>query len=173
MKLSLSNLFPTLFTIAMAFACITSVNSAELPEPSGRVLLRITGNIDNSNSSGAVDIDLQMLEQLEAHSFVTETPWTDGPVKFTGVRISDLLEYVGATTSEFRATAIDEYWNDLAEIDFDGIPAIVAYKRDDEYMRVRDLGPLWIMFPFDDFPELETEKFKTACVWQLIEINVH
>ncbi len=160
--------------LILLYVCAQAANSAELPKPTGPVLLKITGNIENTNTPGAVEFDLEMLEQFEASSFVTVTPWTDDtPTTFTGVRINELLEYVGAKSRDFRASAIDKYWNDLTDMDFDNIPAIIAYKLNNEYMRVRDLGPLWIMFPFDEFPELDTEKYKTACVWQLIEIEIH
>jgi hypothetical protein len=160
------------FVIFLLWFCVQTATSAELPKPNGKVLLRITGNISNTNSPGAVEMDLAMLEALEAASFVTNTPWTDAPTKFTGVRINRLLEYVGANSSNFRASALDKYWNDLTEMDFDTIPAVIAYKINDEYMRVRQLGPLWIMFPFDEFPQLSTEKYLTASVWQVIEIEI-
>jgi hypothetical protein len=32
---------------------------------------------------------------------------------------------------------------------------------------VRDQGPLWIMFPFDDKPELKSELIYSQSVWQL------
>ena len=67
---------------------------------------------------------------------------------------------------------MDKYWNDLTDMDFEKIPGVIAYKINDKYMRVRDLGPLWLMFPFDDFPETDNEKYKTASVWQLIGIDV-
>ncbi len=161
--------------LTMLLACLNwqSVHSGELSKPSGKVLLTITGNIENTNAPASVELDIEMLEQLENTSFVTRTPWTEGPTKFTGVRINHLLEFVGAKSSHFRANAIDKYWNDLTDMDFDKIPAIVAYKINDKYMRVRDLGPLWLIFPFDDFPETDNEKHKTASVWQLIEITVH
>ena len=119
-----------------------------------------------------MELDLEMLEQLETTSFVSHTPWTEGPTKFTGVRINHLLKFVGANASNFRASAMDKYWNDLTDMDFEKIPGIIAYKINDKYMRVRDLGPLWLMFPFDDFPETDNEKYKTASVWQLIGIDV-
>ncbi|MEM7257001.1 MAG: oxidoreductase [Pseudomonadota bacterium] len=151
----------------------TPALSDQLPAPTGRVLLTISGNIEHTNDGDTIKMDLAMLESLEATSITTDSPWTDEPTKFTGVRISHLLEYIGANSNEFRASAIDKYWNDLLDMDFESVPAIIAYKKNDKYMRIRDLGPLWIMFPFDQFPELLTEKYKTASVWQLIGIEVH
>lgn len=149
-----------------------AIGAAELPAPTGNVLLQVTGNIEHTNDGDTANLDLAMLEALPQFSFTTHTPWTDGPMKFTGVRIHDLLNYIGAGSTDFRASASDKYWDELRDMDFENIPAIVAYMRDDKYMRLRDLGPLWIMFPFDEYPELDNEKFKRACVWQLIGIEV-
>jgi len=159
--------------IVAVFVTAVPAQADEIPLPVGKVILEITGNIERFNDGDTLKIDLQMLEALPQTTILTDSPWTDEPTKFTGVRISELLDYIGAKSHNFRAIASDQYWNDLQEMDFDNIPAVLAYKRDDAYMRVRDLGPLWIMFPFDEFPELDSEKYKRACVWQLIGIEVH
>jgi hypothetical protein len=163
----------TLTLVLLVMAGINASAATAIPAPSGQVLLSISGNINQHNDGKLLQMDLEMLEALPAYTFTTNTPWTDEPTEFTGVRIKHLLVYAGAGSTEFRALASDKYWNDLKEMDFDNIPAIVAYKRNGQYMRLRDLGPLWLMFPFDEFPEISTEKYKTACVWQLIGIEVY
>lgn len=146
--------------------------AAELPKPTGKVLLTINGNIKNHNADNAIHFDQQMLDNLPPHTFKTTTPWTEGVIEFTGVRISEILKYAGAGSGEFRANALDKYAIDVNDIDFDKIPAIIAYKKNGKAMRVRDLGPLWLMFPFDAFPKINNEKHKNASVWQLIELTV-
>ena len=144
----------------------------ELGTPKGDVLLTISGNISNTNSEQGAQFDLEMLERLGATSITTETPWTDAATVFTGVRLDVLLDAVGAKSSSFRANALDNYWYDVKDIDFQQYPVVVAYQRDGEYMNARSLGPLWIMFPFDDYPELLTEGNKASCVWHLNEMVV-
>ena len=158
----------TVFTLGFSVA-----NAADLAPPVGRVLLTVSGNIENRNSDDTVQFDRALLESLAEFSLSTTTPWTEGVTEFTGVRISDLLKYVGANSNSFRAHALDKYWNDVKDIDFEKIPAILAYKKNGKTLRTRELGPLWIMFPFDDFPTIFDEKHKTASVWQLIEIVIN
>lgn len=160
-----------LITLLAVCACITQ--AGDLPQPENTVLLTISGNIENHNDGKVAHFDRSMLESLPVTSFSTTTPWTDGNTEFTGVRVSDLLKYVGAKSDNFRAHALDKYWNDVYDIDFESIPAIIAYKKNGKSLRVRELGPLWIMFPFDDFPSITDEKHKTASVWQLTEIVVN
>jgi len=130
-----------------------------------KVYGKLTGNDDQI-------LDLAYLKSLEQTSFTTKTPWTQGERMFTGVRLSTLLDSIGAQSNSFEAIAINNYRFTLTELDFEKYPIIVAYEIDGEPLTVKTLGPLWIMFPFDDYPELLTQKNKAACVWQLIELKV-
>jgi hypothetical protein len=44
---------------------------------------------------------------------------------------------------------------------------MVAYLLDDQPMPVREKGPLVIIFPFSDRPELRTAVHYSRAVWQL------
>lgn len=149
-----------------------SATADDLVSPKGDVLLTISGKITRSNSERGAEFDMQMLEQLGTTTFATNTPWTDAVTLFSGVRLSALLKAVGAQSSAIRALALDNYWYDIKDIDWEEYPVIVAYKRDEKYMSARNLGPLWIMFPFDEFPELLTEAFKASSVWHLDSLVV-
>lgn len=149
-----------------------NASAGELATPQNEVLLTISGNIEHTNSDRGAEFDLEMLESLEATTITTETPWTEAETSFTGVRLSVLLKIVGARSSSFRAIAFDDYWYDVVDVDFDEYPVIVAYKRDSDYMSTRNLGPLWIMFPFDDYRTLLTETNKASCVWHLTSLIV-
>jgi len=143
------------------------VFAEELPTPTGDVLLTISGNIEHTNSERGAEFDLEMLKGLQAVSITTDTPWTDDVTVFEGVSVAALLQLVGAKSTAFRASALDNYWYDVSNLDFEAFPIIIAYKRDGSYMSTRNLGPLWLMFPFDDYPELLTEVNKASSVWQL------
>lgn len=43
--------------------------------------------------------------------------------------------------------------------DFEKLNVILAYRRDGKAMPVRDKGPLWIMYPFDDNPAIKTDLY--------------
>jgi hypothetical protein len=36
---------------------------------------------------------------------------------------------------------------------------------------VREKGPLWLMYPFSDVPELSDGIFKSRIIWQLVEVS--
>ncbi|MFC6670829.1 hypothetical protein [Marinobacterium aestuariivivens] len=41
-----------------------------------------------------------------------------------------------------------------------------------EYMRIRDKGPLFLVYPFDSDPALRTEVIQNRSVWQIKHILV-
>jgi hypothetical protein len=56
--------------------------------------------------------------------------------------------------------------------DFARWPVILAYRMNGEALRVRDKGPLWIVYPQDDFRALRTKEVQGKWVWQVKEIRV-
>ena len=166
--------------VCITVLAILCLNTAYALEPvSGNVLLVIDGNIDKSNASRnnvpIAEFDRELLESMDSTTISTSTPWTgDDIAEFTGVRISTLPNKLGVSANDavLRATGADDYWFELSDMDFDKYPIIVAFAKNGERMSVRELGPLWIIFPWDDFPELLTEKSKASSVWQLIELTV-
>lgn len=156
---------------SVQFFCIwlltSSAMAAELASPEGEIMLTISGNIEHLNNADSAEFDLKMLEELGETTIVTNTPWTEATTSFSGVRLSVLLNSVGARSSSFRAIAYDNYWYDVSDIDFEKYPVIVAYKRDGTYLNARSLGPLWIMYPFDEYPRLLSESNKASSVWHL------
>lgn len=158
---------------ALLFAAVMVSMSVARAEPTNlnSIVLNVHGNIDGQQKDG-IELDLASLTNLEATTFRTNQPWTDEPKEYTGVRISTLLDHVGAMSSEFEALASNEYQFILSNIDFEKYPVIIAYKIDGEFLDTRKLGPLLIVFPFDDHPELLNEINKASSVWQLTEIRI-
>jgi hypothetical protein len=171
--------FTAIRTIKIALAALfclsiygnTALSNADL-ERQPNTLLVISGNLDSESVDNKIAFDMNSLLDLPATEVTTNNRWLPGPVKFTGIRISDLLNSVGAQSNEIEARAANEYKFRLTNIDFDKYPIIVAYMKDGKPMSVRELGPLWIIFPFDDFPELLNDRNEAASVWQLTDIEI-
>jgi len=160
--------------VTFAILCIaTALSYADaLPAPEGPVLLKITGNLRLPNVGDELHLDKQTLEAFELVTFSTHTIQSEGLQAFTGVRLSDLFKAAGANPESFIATGIDDYKFTVTGKEIWEYPVIVAYKQNGEYMNIRKLGPLRIMFPFDDYPELQTQKNEASAVWQLIELEL-
>jgi len=143
-----------------------------LAMPSGEVVLTIDGAITNTNVDGTAQFDMSMLEALPKVSIRTTTPWTDGVVEFTGVPLDVLLKQVGVTGSKLLAAAVNDYQVELPVTDEHGVDPLVAYLKDGMPMPVRDNGPLWVIYPFDDKPITRTETYYARSIWQLARISI-
>ncbi|MCT4372543.1 oxidoreductase [Yangia mangrovi] len=162
----------TLIALALLVAPVAAAAAKDLPKPEEQPLLVVSGAISNTNLDGTASFDFDMLEGLDTVTFTTKTIWTDGEQTFTGVQLSDLMELVGATGNEIKATAINDYAVNIPREDWvDGGP-IVAFLNHGEKMPVRNKGPLWIVYPFDQRPEYQTEQIYSRAIWQLDRIIV-
>ncbi|MEO6409595.1 MAG: hypothetical protein ABIO45_12700, partial [Burkholderiaceae bacterium] len=56
---------------------------------------------------------------------------------------------MGAAGGDLRAVALNDYRADIPAEDVQRDEVMVAYLLDDEPMRVRDKGPLVVIYPFD------------------------
>lgn len=153
--------------IGLAGAVHGAALAQELESPTGKVVLTVSGNIGKQNADGRADFDMDMLEAMPVVRFRTSTPWTPGVSEFEGVSLGQLMERVAAAGKTIKAVALNDYSASVSLESAAAAGAIIAYKVDGKTMPVRDKGPLWIMFPLDDRPELKSEATYSQCVWQL------
>ena len=149
-----------------------SAFAGTLPVPQERIILEITGKIANTNAGNRAQFDLPMLEKLGISQRKTATAWTEGQPVFEGVLMRDLLNEVGASGEKVTVVALNDYKVDVPMSDFQKFPVILAYRMDGQPLRVKDKGPLWIVYPADEFPELNNKQTQNKWVWQVKEIQI-
>ena len=151
-------------------------HGAELPNPTGKVVLTVTGKIRLGNGQvdgqDAAHFDRGMLEALGPSALRTTTAWTKGDQLFEGVAARALLKRVGAYGSSALATALNDYQVKIPLSDFNDYPVMFALKQNGGYLRVRDKGPIWVIYPADDFGELNTPEIRARWVWQLRQLEI-
>ena len=160
-----------LAALAVAILMPLALPAAERAEPTGPVLLTISGAIADTDASGTARFDLDTLRALPAVTFETTTIWTEGRQTFTGVSLATLLESVGASGTSIRATAINDYSVSIPADDWAAGAAIVAYLNNGEPMSLRGKGPLWIVYPYDTSSAFQTEVIYSRSIWQLDRIE--
>lgn len=154
-------------------AALTSPARADgLALPTERVILTVSGKIAAINTGDGARFDRPMLESLGWFGFTTRTPWYDEPMRFDGVKMSVLMQALGASGESVIATALNDYETRIPLSDFASFDVILALKRNGEYMTVRDKGPLFIVYPFDSDPTLLSQKYYGRCAWQLARLTV-
>lgn len=144
----------------------------DLPQPKGPVVLTISGDITHTNVGDEAHFDYDMLVDLGLTETVTGTPWTTGQSSFEGPLGRVLLASVGATGQLLKVKALNNFVADVPVSDFYDHDVILAIKRDGEPMPVRDFGPIFVLYPWDEHPELLTETIRFRSVWQVANINV-
>lgn len=125
-----------------------------------------------TSASSAVTLDRTELEAMGLVSIKTSTPWNEGIVDFEGVPLTLLLEKANAQGATATVIALNDYSVDVPTTDFAEFGAILAVKRNGEYMPVDDQGPFFVIYPFDSNPALQRQPYYGRAVWQVKEISV-
>ncbi|MDK9356578.1 MULTISPECIES: molybdopterin-dependent oxidoreductase [Lelliottia] len=161
-----------LIVMLLSFALSTQAWAGELSRPAGKILLTLSGHIENTNEDGKAVFDLASLEKLGMVSFQTTSPWYDGRTTFTGIPLQKLMDYVGAKGSVVKVTALNDYTTEIPLSDFKKYNVILALKVNGEYMRIRDKGPLFVVYPYDSIPELNNQIYYSRSAWQVSRMNI-
>ena len=143
-----------------------------LAAPESPVVLTLSGRVRVTNQPQAAAFDMPMLERLPQASFSTRTPWYSQARKFTGPLLRDVLVAAGAQGSMLRAVALNNYRVEIPFADVQRHDVLLARLLDDKPMAVRDKGPLFIIYPFDQDSQLRNALYYSRCAWQLKAIEV-
>ncbi|MCB1340705.1 MAG: hypothetical protein KDK24_06505 [Pseudooceanicola sp.] len=122
-------------------------------------------------------VDEARLRTLEWHDIATHTAWTDGLQHFSGPLLRDVLLLTGAGREDLESgqltmRALNNFMIEMPASDAWEYHPIVARVMNGQHMRVRDKGPLWIVYPRDDMPTLQDLRFDERWIWQLHEIDI-
>lgn len=145
----------------------------ELAAPSGEVLLTVSGAVALSNSDDhTAKLDRALLHDMPQRTIKTTTIWTKGVQTFSGVDLHDLLAGLGIAEGTIRVVALNDYAVEIPVAEIQAGGAILADLRNDAPMSVRDKGPLWIIYPYDQSEAFRTEVVYSRSVWQVDRIEV-
>jgi hypothetical protein len=157
---------------ASSHAMANAMQAETLSSPHDQLVLEVHGAISNANRDGAAVFDMTMLKALPLAQLQTTTAVTDGVRQFSGFLMRDLLHLVGANGATVTASALNDYVMDFAADEFDRFDIVVAYEMDGEALLASDKGPLWIVYPRDQHPELQDIRYDYRWVWQLSRLDI-
>lgn len=166
----LKRLIPLLLSICLASPAVNAADDWQAL-PANPLILTVTGELGCCPQGQAL-FDLQRLDALPQVEVKTLTPWTDQEDSYQGVRLSVLLDELKARGQRIDATALNDYSMLLNLPAARKYPVILATRKNGEVMRVRNKGPIWVIYPLSDFPELRKEEHHQAMVWQLKSLNI-
>lgn len=162
----------TVLAAATMAAFVFSIPASALDAPTERVVLTVSGAIDDTNAGGQAEFDMPMLKALAGRSAEMETPWTEGSTRFDGPLLQSVLDAVGAQGKSLRITALNDYSAEVPMEDAVEFDTMLAIAMNGEAMSIRDKGPIFMVYPFDTNPELYNEKYFSRSVWQIKSIEV-
>lgn len=160
-----------LSTIILVISLAIPAIADPLSAPSGQVMLTVSGQIMSKNEGDTARFDRAMLEGLEWRTVRTFTSFTEGEQEFSGPTLRSVLAAVGAHGAELRATAINDYSVSIPMEHADAHDVLLAMDRNGKPMRIRDKGPIWVVYPLDE-KTAATQKFDSEMIWQLDRILV-
>ncbi|MCB2055329.1 MAG: molybdopterin-dependent oxidoreductase [Geminicoccaceae bacterium] len=143
-----------------------------LPSPTGPVLLTVSGAVQNTNAPGEARFDRAMLDALGLRELVSSTPHTQGRPVWRGVGLGALLHRVGARGERAVGFALDGYSVGIPMDVVERYDPIIALEREGKRLRVRDGGPGWVIFPWDEHPEITDQAFSGMSIWQLERLRI-
>jgi len=172
--MNLFGIFTRSIQVLCGLACLLGgLPSAQaLEQPKGAVVLTITGQISQMNEGKTAVLSMQMLSQLPQRTVSTKSPWYPAGASFVGPLLRDVLGAVGAQGKTITAYALNDYYTEIPFDDAFKYDVILARLMNGKPMAVRDKGPLFVVYPFDAVPELQTQVYYNRSAWQVNRLKI-
>ncbi|OLO09474.1 hypothetical protein BTW08_01920 [Salinicola sp. MH3R3-1] len=142
----------------------------EPPYPEDMALLRIV----DPHGQVLATLTLSDIEGLPKREIAGSIPDTADPeARWSGVSMKVLLESRAIVLPDrMRAVGLDDYSDVIPRSDLEQYDPVVAYRRDGRYLTVDGYGPLVVMYPYSEYPELHERTYYSRTVWQLSELQL-
>jgi hypothetical protein len=149
----------------LALACALVVAGAGLGAAAQPVLTVSRGDT-------VVALTVADLEAMPQHTLVTSNEFTDGEVTYVGPLARDVLARIDLDGVRYlRLKALNDYYIDVPTKDFKRYDVIFALEANGQRLSRRDKGPLWLMYPISDHPELADPLYNARLIWQVVKVE--
>lgn len=126
-----------------------------------------------TNSESSATYTIEELLAMPQTTVVTKNDYVDDLTTFQGPSLRSVLNDMDVDrTANLKMVALNDFTSEVPAGDAFTYDVILAVLRDGEVMSVRDKGPIWVIYPMDDYPELQDDVFNGRLVWQLKSISV-
>lgn len=116
---------------------------------------------------------LEDIDKLKQVAIVTSNDFVDGEKKFEGPLARDIVLRIGGDQmSTIRLIAANDYEIEVDASEFFAYDVILATRMEGELFPRRTKGPIWVIYPMSDHPELQDSSFNKRLIWQLIRIEI-
>ena len=113
-----------------------------------------------------IDLSYEDIFKFTPVEHTMDNIWVDKTTTYTGVKLSDIVQKYKITSEWLKLTAINDYVTKVPTTDADK-GAFIAYLSDGKQMKIRDKGPLWLLYPFGENKALDIDIYHDRSIWQL------
>ena len=149
-----------------------SAAAGKLPEPTGPVLLTLSGRVGQPNQGAQAVFDLAMLTALAQRRFSVKTPWDPRPVSSEGPLLREVPQAAEARGSRLTLSAINDYKVEIPMEDLEHWDVVLALKMNGQAIPARTKGPLFVVYPFEAAQGSLLDQFRDRSIWQLVSIRI-
>ncbi len=166
-------LYALIFSNQLMAEQATAPSSAFTLAPAqGEIILTVTGKIKHTNHLNRAEFDQQLLESLQQHEVITRNPWFADSNVYRGPLGRAIIKAVGAEDATImRISSLNSFIADIPVSDFMDYDVILALQKNGQLQRIRDRGPLFVIYPFDQQTNLKTQMHYNRSVWQVKAID--
>ncbi|MHA7827481.1 MAG: putative pterin-binding protein [Roseovarius sp.] len=130
----------------------------------------IDKSTDDSCTRERIELTYSELQSMPRATIETSTNWTFGTQSFTGVWLATLLDRHAIRSGMLELFAVNDYVVRIPVEEVRQGGELLAYRRNDEIMTLRQKGPLWLVYDWDHEPAYRTETHYSRSIWQLDRI---
>jgi len=158
-----------LFSRVVAIVAVAvSFCTASAAEPILTVHVKNAGQADE-----ITHFSREELLALGQIALTTENDFVDGKPRFEGPLMRDLIAAVsGQNTEVARLFAENDYTVEIPTQEFLDYDVVLALTQDGKNLSLRDMGPIWLIYPMSDHPELADPSNNNKLIWQLVRVEL-
>ena len=82
-----------------------------------------------------------------------------------------MLDTLGVTADKIKVMAQNDYFAVIPRQDVEKYPVLLAIEEDGKALTLRNKGPVWVIYPLSDHPELNIEQYHSLMVWQVLKLE--
>lgn len=158
--------------LSFGIAIITGLTGTGSSARAADVVLTLS-NTTIGGRYGEIGFSREDLEGLPWSSVVTGNEFIDGVSEFRGPLAHGVVSLIGhAGARRARLIAASDFFVEIEISELEKYGVILALERDGIALSPRDQGPIWLIYPTDDYPELQDSLYTDRLVWQLRTIEL-
>lgn len=118
-------------------------------------------------------ISEEKINLLAKNKIITSTHWSKSGT-YSGPLLSDVIHLAGLFENPKKLTIYtwDNFKSSLPYADMKRYGVILATSFEGKKLKLSDWGPLYIVYPYDEYMELQTPAGLMKIVWQVCRIDI-